>query len=148
MVSQGNKISLFFLMISSMFQLYGRSMITDNVYIVIMAGGNGTRLWPLSREANPKQCLALPDETLLEQAVGRAALLVDRDHILISTTKQHERKISELVGNKVDGIIVEPGSRNTGPAILFACMEIHAKDPNAIIVFAPSDPFIPTRDWP
>ncbi len=148
MVSQGNKISLFFLMISSMFQLYGRSMITDNVYIVIMAGGNGTRLWPLSREANPKQCLALPDETLLEQAVGRAALLVDRDHILISTTKQHERKISELVGNKVDSIIVEPGSRNTGPAILLACMEIHAKDPNAIIVFVPSDPFIPTRDWP
>ena len=57
-----------------------------NVYMVIMAGGNGTRLWPLSRESNPKQCLALPDETLLEQAVGRAALLVNTDRIWVSTT--------------------------------------------------------------
>lgn len=148
MAFHGKKISLFLLIISSWFGLNGRSMMTDNVYMVIMAGGNGTRLWPLSREANPKQCLALPDETLLEQAIGRAECLVGRDRILVSTTKQHENKIRTLVGDRVGRIIVEPGSRNTGPAILLSCMEIYAQDPNAVIVFLPSDPFIPKRDWP
>lgn len=116
----------------------------DDTYFVVLAGGNGERLWPLSRMSKPKQLLAVGSElTLLEQAVERAACLVPRDHILISTTQQHAASVRQTVGETAGAIIVEPGSRNTGPAILLCCFEVLQKNPHATIVFVPADPFIP-----
>lgn len=117
------------------------------LYCVVLAGGSGTRLWPLSRQDHPKQLLSVDgDVTLLEQAIARVEPLIDQENIWVSTTAQHEKKIRDLVGNRVGRVIVEPGARNTGPAILFTCMEIMQHDPDALIFFVPSDQYVPEKD--
>lgn len=113
---------------------------------MILAGGNGERLWPLSRKSKPKQLLEMGNKTLLDQAIDRAALLVPRENIWISTTEYHKKNIQDLVGNKIGAIVVEPGSRNTAPAILLSCFKLYKHDKNAIVIFVPADPFIPDRD--
>ncbi len=119
-----------------------------NVYCVIMAGGDGTRLWPLSRQTKPKQLLPIgSDKSLLEQSIDRIAPLIQKEYIWVSTTMQHESNIRQAVGSQVGCIIAEPSSRNTGPAILLCAMEIYAQDPQALIIFIPADAFIPKRDW-
>jgi len=118
-----------------------------HVYCVILAGGVGERLWPLSRQSNPKQLLEVHgNKTLLDQAIDRVELLVPRENILISTTQFHQQKMKDLFGNRIGGIIVEPGLRNTGPAILLSCLQLYEKDKDATIVFLPADPFIPQKD--
>jgi len=119
----------------------------QNVYFVILAGGSGTRLWPLSRLEKPKQFLQLGNKkTLLEQTVDRIYGLAQKENIWISTTKQHKKTISKLVGNKIGNIIEEPGAKNTGPAILLACMHLLQYSPNASVIFLPSDQFIPDKE--
>lgn len=148
MKSLKKRVIAFFLINITMFNLFGEEMKDRSLYCVIVAGGDGTRLWPLSRQAKPKQLLPLgSDATLLEQAIDRIAPMTSKDRIWISTTVQHERSVQDLVGKRVGRVVVEPGSRNTGPAILLSCMQIYAIDPDAVIVFLPADPFIPHRDW-
>ncbi|MEX0849118.1 MAG: sugar phosphate nucleotidyltransferase [Candidatus Dependentiae bacterium] len=148
MVFHGKKLFACLLVACSAFTAHGTNMNKKNLYCVILAGGDGSRLWPLSRQCKPKQLLTLgSDVTLLEQAIDRIAPMTTKDHIWISTTAKHEENIRLSVEHRVGRILVEPGSRNTGPAILLCCMEIHAIDPNAVIVFLPADPFIPKRDW-
>ncbi len=148
MAFHGKKLVALFVMSVVVSNLYGNMMRDRNIYCFILAGGDGTRLWPLSRLDKPKQMLPLGSvETLLEQAVSRIAPLTSKEHIWISTTARHEQSIQDSVGGRVGRILVEPDSRNTGPAILLGCMEIHAIDPNAVIIFLPADPFIPQRDW-
>ena len=119
----------------------------SHIYCVILAGGVGERLWPLSRQSKPKQLLEVHgSQTLLDQAIDRVQLLVPRENILISTTQFHEPKMLDLFGHRIGGVIVEPGLRNTGPAILLSCCQLYEKDPEAIIVFLPADPFIPQKD--
>jgi len=118
-----------------------------NVYYVVLAGGSGQRLWPLSRKKQPKQLLSLGSEaTLLDQAINRILMLTYKDFIWVSTTEEHEAAVRTSLSGRVGNISVEPGSRDTGAAILLNCFEIYKKDPNAIIVFLPADPFIPIRD--
>lgn len=119
-----------------------------NVYYVILAGGSGQRLWPLSRKATPKQLLSLGSEaSLLDQAISRILMLTYEDFIWVSTTKEHEKSIRDSLSSRsIGNISVEPGSRDTGAAILLNCFEIYEKDPDAVIVFLPADPFIPSRD--
>jgi len=125
----------------------GKPMKHKNVYFVILAGGNGTRLWPLSRINKPKQFLEVGENrTLLEQAIHRVSMLVPKENIWISTTQKHAANIEKHFGDKIGNIVVEPGMRNTGPAILLACLEVHKKDPNAVVMFLPSDPFISDAD--
>jgi mannose-1-phosphate guanylyltransferase/mannose-6-phosphate isomerase len=115
-----------------------------NVYCVILAGGSGTRLWPLSRAGKPKQFLAVGNEmTLLQQAVSRVSSSVPKENIWIGTTQQHEEAVRACVGDKIGNIVIEPGARNTAPAILLSCFHIYKCNPDAAIVFLPSDPFIP-----
>lgn len=119
-----------------------------DVYYVFLAGGNGERLWPLSNDLTPKQLLPLgPEGTLLAQTIDRVAPMTDKKHAWISTTEKHAAQIRSVVGDKVDTILIEPGSRNTGPAILYCCMKIHAINPDATIVFLPADAFIPKSEW-
>ena len=76
----------------------GESVKYQNVYCVILAGGSGTRLWPLSRAGKPKQFLSICGEkTLLQQAVDRVSSLVVRENIWIGTTKQHEEAVQNCV---------------------------------------------------
>lgn len=120
----------------------------NDVYYVLLAGGNGDRLWPLSSDVTPKQLLPLgPDGTLLAQAIDRVSVMTHKKQIWVSTTAKHADRVQASVGDKVGNILVEPGSRNTGPAILLCCMKIHDLNPNAVIVFLPADAFIPKGEW-
>lgn len=127
---------------------YEKMINKPNVYYVILAGGSGQRLWPLSRKKQPKQLLVIGSEChLLDQAINRLLMLSYEDYIWVSTTKEYAQAITDAVGNRVGHVSIEPGSRDTGPAILYNCFEIYARDPDAIIVFLPADPFIPTKDY-
>lgn len=115
-----------------------------NVYFIILGGGQGERLWPLSRKARPKQFVPFLDhKSLLEQTLERVKkLAVNRDQIGIVTNKDHKDRVVELVGKDVGFILAEDDGRNTGPAVLYACLEIYKKDSDATVVFVPSDSFV------
>ncbi len=118
-----------------------------HVWSCVLAGGNGERLWPLSRKNRPKQLLAIEDNvTLLEQAVNRMNTIVAKEFRAISTTSQHQAVIQELMHESVSHFFIEPAARNTAPAILLTCMEIYAQDPEAVIVFVPADHYVPSQD--
>ena len=109
-----------------------------NIYFVILAGGNGTRLWPLSKPNKPKQFIKVgTDKTLLDQAIDRVKSLVPKENIWIGTTKNHVKNIKKYVGEKIGNIVIEPGMRNTAPAILLSCLEIYKQNKDAIIIFLP-----------
>ena len=120
-----------------------------NRYIVILAGGKGERLWPLSRQTKPKQLLPFEqNSTLLEQTIQRVKKLVPQKNIWVVTTKQHEQSIKELVGAQVGTIIAEPLPRNTAPAILYTCLCIKEQNPQATVAFLPADHVIkPEKDF-
>jgi mannose-1-phosphate guanylyltransferase len=118
-----------------------------DAYFVILAGGGGERLWPLSTHNKPKQLLVAGQQyTLLEQAINRVKSLAPKENIWVSTTAQHEHAIKKAVGSKIGLVLAEPGARDTGPAILLNCFEIYKKNPEALVVFLPADPFIPESD--
>lgn len=113
------------------------------VYVVILAGGRGERLWPLSRSELPKQLLPFThDRSLLDQTIDRFAQYVLRERLIIITTAQQEKEIAKKVGARVGHIIAEPISRNTAPAIALACLFVQKIDPSAVIIFSPADHFI------
>lgn len=119
-----------------------------SIYCVILAGGSGERLWPLSRKHKPKQLLEVGDQkTLLDQAIERLKPIAPRENIWICTTNQHAQSIQALTQSSIGNIVIEPGARNTGPAILLSCLEIYEKDPEALVLFLPADPFIPPHDY-
>jgi len=117
---------------------------------VILCGGSGTRLWPLSRKSYPKQFVPLVDEQTLFQA---SALRLSGDDGALSfaapviLTGSDFRFIvtEQLTGIGIDpgAILIEPEGRNTAPAVLAAALYLAAKDPEAIMLVAPSDHVVP-----
>lgn len=122
---------------------------SKDVYFVLLAGGNGERLWPLSRQEKPKQLLTVVGEkTLLEQALERVMpLAYSKENIWVSTTPHHVLSIKSCLAGQAGKIIVEPGLRDTGPAILYCCLELYEQNPNAIVVFLAADAFIPKDNY-
>jgi mannose-1-phosphate guanylyltransferase len=119
-----------------------------NVYFVILAGGSGTRLWPLSTSQQPKQLLVLADnKTLLENTI-KLVRRYSREpiRIWISVSSHHAPLISQHITTLVDHIAIEPQARNTGPAILYNCLQIYEQDPDALVLFLPADAYIPYKD--
>jgi len=115
------------------------------MYAVILAGGSSQRLWPLSRKQNPKQFLSYDNQkTLLEQTYARIEKSVPVDHVWITTTETYKDRISKYT--KSERIVIEPCSRNTGPAILLTCLKIYQKNPAAVITYLPSDAFVSEVD--
>lgn len=113
-------------------------------YALVLAGGSGTRLWPLSRASRPKQLLALNGEqTLLQQTIARLAPLVPYERIFTVTHRDHHY---EVVGQLhtmapvlADNVLTEPEARNTLPAIAWGAAHIAALDPEAVIGVFSSD---------
>jgi mannose-1-phosphate guanylyltransferase / mannose-6-phosphate isomerase len=113
-----------------------------NRYAIILCGGSGTRLWPLSRTMQPKQLLALNgQQTLLQQTATRLLAHVAPSHLFTVTHEDHKFQVkgqlAEVAPDAIANVLAEPCARNTLPAIAWAVSQINAKDPNAIIgVFA------------
>lgn len=117
-----------------------------DLYVVILAGGSGTRLWPISREYYPKQFLKiLGNKTLIQQTFKRLKKIIPPQKIYITTNRIFVDEIITQLSNlgfNEQNIIIQPTDRNTGPAIAQASKRIFDKDNQAIIVTCPSDHFI------
>lgn len=114
-------------------------------YCVIMAGGIGSRFWPMSRNAHPKQFLDIlgTGKSLLQQTFDRFSQVCPPENILIVTHADYAGLVkSQLPKIKDDQIIAEPLRRNTAPCIAYASHKIKLRDPEACIVVAPSDHII------
>lgn len=117
----------------------------SNFHCVIMAGGIGTRFWPLSKASHPKQFIDIlgTGKTLIQQTVDRMSNLVPYENIWIVTSFEHRHLvIDQLPGIKPENILCEPVRRNTAPCIAYACYKIKKINPYAIVIAAPSDHLI------
>lgn len=114
---------------------------------VILCGGAGTRLWPLSRKSYPKQFVPLVGETSLFQgSVERLASGQDFAAPVVITGSDFRFVVVEQlmeIGIDPGAILIEPEARNTAPAVLAAALHVHAQDPEAVMLVAPSDHVIP-----
>jgi mannose-1-phosphate guanylyltransferase len=120
----------------------------SNFYPVILAGGRGTRFWPLSRKRLAKQLLALDGkQTMIQQTVARLSKLSSRQRLWIITNEDLQREIGrQLPGLEKRQIIAEPLGRNTAPAIGLAAFILLRSDPDAVIGMFPSDHVIGDED--
>src|SRR5579864_9006789 len=110
-----------------------------HAYAVVMAGGSGTRFWPLSRRQHPKQLLELFGRgTLLEQTVERLRPLIPPERIYVYTNELIQREVGRRLP-QIPGaqIVAEPASRNTAPTLGVAAHEILQRDPDGIMVVLP-----------
>ncbi len=113
---------------------------------VLLCGGSGTRLWPLSRKSYPKQFVPLTGEVTLFQAAVQRLSGVDYAAPLVITNSDFRFIVAdELAAIAVvpDAILIEPAARNTAPAILAAALHLAGTDPDALMLVAPSDHVIP-----
>lgn len=114
------------------------------LHAVIMAGGSGTRFWPASRQAFPKQLLALgTTRPLVEETVDRIAPLIPPERILVVTNSRYARMTAELLPEiPEENIIGEPVGRDTAACIGLAAMVLSERDPEAVMVVMPADHLI------
>jgi mannose-1-phosphate guanylyltransferase len=117
----------------------------NNYYAVIMAGGVGSRFWPVSTSDFPKQFHDMlgTGDTLLQKTFIRLNQLIPKENILILTNERYEDIcLSQLPTIERRQILLEPDMRNTAPCILYAALKIKQINPNAVMIVAPSDHWI------
>ncbi|KAA0990561.1 mannose-1-phosphate guanylyltransferase [Dyadobacter aurulentus] len=117
----------------------------QDTYVIIMAGGVGTRFWPFSRTDFPKQFHDVlgTGQTLLQQTVNRFDGVCPIENIYIVTSQEYKDLVKEQIPELTDDqILLEPNRRNTAPCIAYACYKIAARNPNANVVVAPADHII------
>lgn len=111
-------------------------------YCIILAGGLGSRLWPLSRESKPKQFIDVlgTGKTLLQMTFERFASFIDADNIIIVTNENYRELVKEQIpGIRYENVLMEPIRRNTVPAVTWAALEVKRRCPEGRIVVSPSD---------
>lgn len=116
---------------------------------MILCGGKGQRLWPISREGLPKQFVSLNNQkTLLESTAARLKPLInDADRLGLVTSKEYFPAIQQILGDIVDSYVIEPTGKNTAPAMILACLQIAAEQSgDPVVVFTPSDHYIKEQD--
>ena len=113
----------------------------EHLYAVIMAGGVGSRLWPRSRWATPKQFLDLiGSRTMLQETVDRIRPLIPLDRVLVVVSEEHADTVRTQVGGlPAENIILEPGPRGTAPCIGLAATVCQERDPEATMAVCPAD---------
>jgi mannose-1-phosphate guanylyltransferase len=112
-----------------------------DIRAVVMAGGSGTRFWPLSRVSRPKQFLPIAgDKTMIEETVERILPLIPPKNILTIANKVQSRTIKKLLpGLPAKNILVEPQGKNTAPSLILATAWIYLQNPEAVLAVLPSD---------
>lgn len=117
-------------------------------YAVIMAGGGGTRLWPVSRKDRPKQLLPLlNEETLFQGTVARLEHLFPMDRILVVTVAKQARQMQrQIPGIPSANYLLEPSPRGTASVVGLAAVALMKRDPEAVMAVLPADHFIRNRD--
>lgn len=118
-------------------------------HVVIMAGGIGSRLWPVSTPNTPKQFIDLlgVGKSLIQLTVERFLPVCDLSRIWVVTSSKYSNMVkSQLPGIPESQILAEPVPRNTAPCIAYACWKIKSTDPDANIVVAPSDALVLRED--
>ena len=121
----------------------------NNIYCVIMAGGIGSRFWPLSKSSRPKQFIDIlgTGETLIQQTFRRLNKICPAENFLVVTNLDYkEMVLQQLPLLKKEQILSEPLRRNTAPCIAYACHKIKCREPEANIIVAPSDHLITKED--
>ena len=110
----------------------------SNTYAILLAGGTGTRLWPVSRQLYPKQLVKfIGDDSLVQSTIKRLSPVLDIQRVRIVCGKQHFHEIArhmQNIGLPAEGkIICEPSGRNTAPAILLAGLHMLIADEDAVL---------------
>lgn len=114
----------------------------DHLYLVVMAGGTGTRLWPSSRQSHPKQFINIlgTGKSLLQETCKRfEGIISPKNQIIASNSIYEEILKDQLPHFTQDQFFLEPLKKNTAPCIAYAAYKIAKKDPDAIMIVAPSD---------
>jgi len=117
----------------------------ENNYCIIMAGGIGSRFWPLSRVVKPKQFLDIlgVGRTFLQQTFDRFSTIIPKENFLVVTSvKYKDLVLEQLPELKEEQVLLEPLRRNTAPCLAYAAYKIKTKNPDANLVVAPSDHII------
>lgn len=120
-----------------------------NYYAVLMAGGVGSRFWPISTSEYPKQFHDMlgTGDTLIQRTFKRLNSFVPTENILILTNERYNGLVQEqLPMVKEAQIVLEPAMRNTAPCILYAALKIQKENPDAVMIVAPSDHWIEDED--
>ncbi|MBL0732380.1 MAG: mannose-1-phosphate guanylyltransferase/mannose-6-phosphate isomerase [Desulfosarcina sp.] len=115
-----------------------------NTYAILLAGGTGTRLWPVSRELYPKQLVKfIGEDSLVQSTIKRLLPILNKEKVKIVCGREHDYEIARQMdetGVKSDGkIISEPCGRNTAPAILLAAFNVLATEDDAVLLIFPAD---------
>lgn len=116
----------------------------DNRYVIIMAGGVGSRFWPLSRREKPKQFLDIlgKGETLLQQTFRRFSSTCIKEHIYVVTSAEHKNLVTEQLDIDPENVLGEPFRRNTAPCLAYGTFRILSENPDAVIAVTPADHLI------
>ncbi len=119
-----------------------------HTYAVIMAGGGGTRLWPISRKETPKQLLPLlGKETLFQSTVSRLEQIFPPERILVVTVAEQAREMQKQVpAIPAENYLIEPAPRGTASVVALAAAVLQKRDPQAIMAIQTSDHYIRNRD--
>ena len=120
----------------------------ENRYVIIMAGGVGSRFWPLSRREKPKQFLDIlgTGETLIQLTFRRFLTTCPKRNIYVVTSVDHKDLVLEQLDIDPENILTEPFRRNTAPCLAYGTFRILKENPNAVIVVTPSDHLIVKED--
>jgi mannose-1-phosphate guanylyltransferase len=120
----------------------------DNRYVIIMAGGVGSRFWPLSRRQRPKQFLDIigSGETLIQQTYRRFKNTCPEKNIFVVTNADHKELVIEQLGIDPSQVLGEPFRRNTAPCLAYGTFRILKENPEAIIAVTPADHLIVKED--
>ncbi|RCH55876.1 mannose-1-phosphate guanylyltransferase [Mucilaginibacter hurinus] len=116
-----------------------------NYYAIIMAGGIGSRFWPISRTSYPKQFIDIlgTGKTLIQNTYERFLKVCPAENIFVVTNENYAQLVKEQIPGMADNqILTEPVMRNTAPCVAYGCFKIESLNPDAAIVVAPSDHLI------
>lgn len=113
-----------------------------NNYAIIMAGGIGSRFWPISRSSHPKQFIDIlgTGKTLIQNTYERFLKICPQENIYVVTNENYTKLVKQQLPDMADSqILTEPVMRNTAPCVAYGCFKIENLNPDAVIVVAPSD---------